>query len=85
MSEQGDEKAPWWPPMIQASFPPKLDAATLPLGTVMVLGNCKYTLRININNWTSWESGASDFEVPWAPIQELIDRGIEFRVPEAKP
>jgi hypothetical protein len=77
-------KAPWWPPMIQASFPPKLDAATLPIGTVMVLGGSKWEFtqsRLDFHQFRCAEqNGWWNLLTP--ELQELIDRGVEFRLPE---
>lgn len=64
---------------------PKLDAAKLPVGAVMVLGGNEYKVvhytrpefiffgRTGSNVW---------FRFDISEIQELIDRGVEFRVPK---
>ncbi len=101
MSDQDDEKA-----LMDAAIElmrgpgetptPKLDAATLPVGTVMVLGGRKWLYGENRgwggNNSVAYhvammvfyggENGNSNLEVTPQAVQELIDRGVEFRLPE---
>jgi len=82
--------------MSEDNAKPKLDAATLPIGTVMVLGGRKWLYGENRgwggNNGVIYhvatmvfyggESGNSNLEVTPQAVQELIDRGVEFRLPE---
>ena len=85
-SEQNDEKPPWCPPVTNARcFLPKLlDAATLPIGTVMVLGGSKWELtqtRLDYHQFRCAEEKCW-WNLLTPELQELIDRGVEFRLPE---
>ena len=61
---------------------PKLDAATLPIGTVMVLGGCEY--EIDDIDETAIDFTGEGVGLRFYPreVQELIDRGVEFRLPQ---
>jgi hypothetical protein len=74
--------------MSEDNAKPKLDAATLPIGTVMVLGGDTYEKRSDGDRGYSWvRSSDKDGLLSWCSlsylaVQELIDRGVEFRLPE---
>jgi hypothetical protein len=64
---------------------PKLDAATLPIGTVMVLGGNEFLMYHTVADRCWFKRGEGVETFSRREIQELIDRGVEFRIPEAKP
>lgn len=80
----------WWPPMIQVKPSPKLDAATLPIGTVMVLGGDEYEKRSTAHDYGWVRTSPKDGLMSWCcfshqAIDQLIRLGVEFCIPEAKP
>lgn len=75
--------------MSEENTTPKLDAATLPLGTVMVLGKWEWRLvTASTGNWEFRFVKALQYgenatiDIDRAELQELIDRGVEFRLPK---
>lgn len=62
---------------------PALRAEELPVGTAMMLGSTKYVLKQAAYNYQEWKNcREAVLELSWISCQELIDRGVEFRLPE---
>jgi hypothetical protein len=72
-------------------LPNELKAEELPIGTVMKLGGDTYEKRADSDRGYSWvRSSDKDDLLSWcclshAAVQELIDRGVRFTLPEPKP
>jgi hypothetical protein len=63
---------------------PALKAEKLPIGTVMVLGGLKYHLEkwCKVTSLLSFVFASGVYNFNPSEIQELIDRGVEFRLPK---
>jgi hypothetical protein len=61
---------------------PALKAEDLPIGTVMVLAKRTYVIVHNGPMVFTFSNGNNKLLLWWDEVQELIDRGVEFILPE---
>jgi hypothetical protein len=64
-----------------------MKAEDLPFGTIMILGGDEYNKRASSSGYGWVRSSQMDGLLLWccfsdSAIQELIDRGVEFRLPK---